>query len=209
MDPQRYQRIKLILMDALEAPALERGAVVAAACQGDPELHAEVLSLLAQHAEDTFLEPHAVGEQNTRIGSIIGGYRILSALGEGGMGVVYLGEDVRLGRRAALKCLKPELVFHPQAKARFIREARAGATLDHPNICPLYGVDETPDGQLFLAMRFYEGETSRIVLHAAACRLTRVSILPPRWPAALARRIAPALCTATSSRATCFSWTAW
>ena len=161
MDPTRYQQIKSIFMEALDVPPSARDRFLIAACGDDPGLRGEVESLLQQAIHDEFLEPISSIDRDPLIGATVRGYRILRVLGEGGMGVVYLAEDERLGRRAALKFLKSELVVDASAKARFVREARAGAALEHPNICPVYAVDETADGQLFLAMRFYEGETLR------------------------------------------------
>ncbi|MFL6234201.1 MAG: protein kinase domain-containing protein [Thermoanaerobaculia bacterium] len=86
-------------------------------------------------------------------------YRLLDLVGTGGMGVVYRAEDTLLGRTVALKFLPPMLAPNTQAKARFLNEARAASALDHPNLCTIYEVGETAEGQLFLAMAFYEGET--------------------------------------------------
>src|SRR4051794_2314041 len=86
-------------------------------------------------------------------------YRRLDLIGTGGMGVVYRAQDTLLGRTVALKFLHPMLTPNPQAKARFLAEARAVSALDHPNICTIYEVGETAEGQLFLAMAYYEGET--------------------------------------------------
>ena len=88
-----------------------------------------------------------------------GRYRLGEKIGDGSMGVVYAAEDLRLERRIALKFLPPELSRLPDAKEGFLREARLAAALDHPNLCALYEVDETEDGQLFLVMPRYEGET--------------------------------------------------
>src|SRR5438445_3613840 len=85
-------------------------------------------------------------------------YKILSQLGAGGMGEVYLAEDTQLGRRAAIKFLSPELVADERANKRLVKEARAAATLDHPNICSIYEVGEA-DGRSFIAMQYIEGET--------------------------------------------------
>jgi len=93
------------------------------------------------------------------IGKTISHYRILEKLGEGGMGVVYKAQDTTLGRTVALKFLPPELTRDPEAKARFIQEAQAASTLDHPNICNIHEIDETSDSQLFICMAYYEGET--------------------------------------------------
>jgi serine/threonine protein kinase len=91
-------------------------------------------------------------------GQTISHYRVLSEIGRGGMGIVYKAEDIRLHRPVALKFLSQELTRDFDAKQRFIQEARAASSLDHPNICTIYDVDESADGQLFLAMAYYEGE---------------------------------------------------
>jgi len=93
------------------------------------------------------------------IGTIVSHYRILEKLGGGGMGVVYRAMDTRLDRPVALKFLTVELSHDQDAKLRFIREAKAASSLDHPNICILHDIGESADGQLFLVMPHYAGET--------------------------------------------------
>lgn len=95
------------------------------------------------------------------VGETISHYRILEKLGEGGMGVVYKAEDLVLGRTVALKVLPPHLTLDPEAKERFIHEAKAASALDHPNICNVHEIAETQDGRMFLCMSHYEGNTLR------------------------------------------------
>jgi serine/threonine protein kinase len=85
------------------------------------------------------------------IGQVISHYRIVAKLGEGGIGVVYKAEDLRLKRTVALKFLLPHLVSDDAVKQRFLREAQAAAALDHSNICTIYEIDEQ-DGQMLIAM---------------------------------------------------------
>jgi tetratricopeptide (TPR) repeat protein len=86
-------------------------------------------------------------------------YRIRHRLGGGGMGVVYKAEDVRLKRTVAIKFLPPHWSDDEIAKTRFIREAQAASAIEHPNICAVHDIDTTEDGQLYIVMPFYSGET--------------------------------------------------
>jgi serine/threonine protein kinase len=93
------------------------------------------------------------------VGQIISHYKILDVLGSGGMGIVYKAEDIKLHRTVALKFLPTELTSDEIAKKRFLHEAQAASSLQHNNICTIHEIDETEDGQFFIAMDYYEGET--------------------------------------------------
>ncbi len=93
------------------------------------------------------------------LGKKISHYRIIEKIGEGGMGVIYLAEDIRLQREVALKFLPPDLTRDPAARERLIREAQVASALDHPAICTVFEIDQTPDEQMYIAMAYYPGQT--------------------------------------------------
>src|SRR5215210_5772031 len=94
------------------------------------------------------------------IGATLYNYRILEKLGEGGQGAVYKATDTKLGRTVVIKVLPPELTVKAANLKRFEREARLASTLDHPNICSIYDLDEV-DGTHFIAMQYVEGRNVR------------------------------------------------
>ena len=95
------------------------------------------------------------------IGRVVSRYRIIEELGHGGMGVVYKARDIRLERLVALKFLSAGVAQNESARMRFMQEARTASALDHPNICTIYGIEDTDDGHMFIAMSCYEGENLR------------------------------------------------
>jgi eukaryotic-like serine/threonine-protein kinase len=125
------------------------------------DLAAEIGSPEGTDEDRTLMEIPASPLQPGTAGSTVGHYEILESLGGGGMGVVFKARDTRLDRVVALKFLPPELTRDPEAKRRFMQEARTASALDHPNLCTILELEETPDGQLYLAMPCYDGETLR------------------------------------------------
>ena len=96
---------------------------------------------------------------NDLVGQVVADrYHVVKKLGEGGMGQVYLAEHVKMGRRSAIKVMNPSMVHDPDAVARFNREASNASRITHPNVCAIYDFGETPDGLIYLAMEFIEGE---------------------------------------------------
>jgi pimeloyl-ACP methyl ester carboxylesterase len=149
----RRHRIQALLDKALGLSGAARAEFLARGCEGDPELRREVDALLA--AADRS------GETAMPAGPVppISQYEILERLGGGGMGLVYKARDRRLQRLVALKFLPPSLSDEPELKSRFLQEAKAIASLDHPNLCSLFDVMEGEAGRLVIVMPFYEGET--------------------------------------------------
>src|ERR1700682_364394 len=118
------------------------------------------------------------------IGHTVSHYRILAKLGEGGMGAVYRGQDLSLGREVALKFLPPEMSAEPHARKRLLKEARAASILNHPNIATIYEVSESEQTP-FIAMELVNGESLKQVLQRGA--------LPPAQMLDVARQIAEGL----------------
>jgi hypothetical protein len=167
MEPDRLRQI-----EELYHSARERGVGVLA--DTDPELRREVERLLAQDSDGKLLDRPAVEllEEFTATERASGGamgfagqtvyhHKIQEEIGAGGMGVVYKALDTKLGRLVALKFLPPRLSHDNELKRRLSDEARAASALDHPNIVVIHEINETPDGDVFIAMAFHEGVTLR------------------------------------------------
>jgi serine/threonine protein kinase len=120
----------------------------------------------------------------TRIGTEVAGFRIESVLGRGGMSVVYVAEQLRLGRRVALKVLTTELAWDEQFRERFVRESHIAAAIDHPNIIPIYDAGEA-DGLLYIAMRFVQGPDLKEILKRGSLGVGRTIFLIEQLASAL------------------------
>src|SRR5258708_1324707 len=114
-------------------------------------------------------------ESSQMIGKTVGHYRITAKLGAGGMGEVFLAEDTRLERKAAIKFLPAEMAADAERRQRFLNEARAASALNHPHVCTVYDVGETPDGLPFIAMEFVEGQSLDVVLKHGPLEMARIA----------------------------------
>jgi predicted Ser/Thr protein kinase len=200
--PDRWRRINDLFHAALERPADEREAFLAEVCGGDASLRDEVASLVASHeradAARIFESPALANDPDllgvagddagaSLKGKAVGPYRVLREIGRGGMGVVYLAEDSRLGRTVALKALPPSVAADPSRRERLRREARAAAALSHPAVAVVYALEEI-DGALFIASEYIEGRSLRAEIDGGP--------LAPDVLASTARAIASALVAA-------------
>ncbi|HYW50506.1 MAG TPA: tetratricopeptide repeat protein [Gemmatimonadaceae bacterium] len=167
---ERWNRIEALLHQALDIAPVARNAFIDAATT-DGVLRAELHALLAAHGQRGVLD-RLVDEVMTPIlpsrAALADAtislpahsrYRIIGRVGGGGMGVVYRARDERLERDIALKFLSPHLSTDEVAKRRFLVEARAAAAIEHPNICTVHEIGDTEDGQLYIVMACYDGET--------------------------------------------------
>ncbi len=171
-NPDQWHRIYQLFDEATELPLNERTVFLQQACD-DETVRQEVEALLIANddavADTAFLNTpalevaaQAIAEEQitARLGSEIGHYKILSLLGRGGMGEVFLAQDTKLGRNVALKLLPPEFTRDAQRVQRFRQEARAASALNHPNIITIFAIDEV-DGTQFIATEFIDGVTLR------------------------------------------------
>src|SRR5215471_4250151 len=163
-----WTTVKRIHQSALDVDPSKRAAFVDDSCGGDEALRREVNSLLAYATDaESFLErpaadvataPSSEPLEATLVGTTFSHYQVLSLLGAGGMGEVYLACDSRLDRTVALKILPGEFAADPELLQRFAREAKAASALNHPNVATIYDVGES-DGIRFIVMEHVEGET--------------------------------------------------
>ena len=164
MTPEKWEIISRIFNEAALLKEVERRRFVEEECAGDPSLISEINSLLSAHEEvgDFIADPIVenlvgeISEMPTLTGKYIGHYRIERSIGRGGMGDVYLATDTRLDRLVALKRLPERLLADPLFVKRFQTEAKAAATINHPNVATLFSVEEV-EGRPFITMEYVEG----------------------------------------------------
>ena len=165
MSPQNWDRVEQLFHSALERSPEARGSFLDEACGGDADLRRQVELLLSNDVRaGSFLEQRPADEATVTMameaGRELGPYRVLSPLGVGGMGEVYRAHDSKLGRDVAIKTVPAEFARDSARLARFRREARALAALNHPNIAAIYGLEEA-GGCECLVLELVEGETLR------------------------------------------------
>ncbi len=186
---QRFERLKQLVQDAQRLPAEERLAFLARVCADDPELRAEAEEFLA-HASRVpaaFLNAPSPGKAPPPAlspGDRVGPYEILALQGKGGMGEVYRARNTRIGLEVALKVVREEYAGDPDWVARFRREAKLLARLQHPNIAAAHDLEEA-NGAHFLVMEFVPGES--------LAKLLEKRRLSPREALELCRQVAEAL----------------
>jgi eukaryotic-like serine/threonine-protein kinase len=187
MDAKRWKQIKEVYDRALDLSRDEREGFLAEACGGDADLRREVESLLAAHDDaGSFLQSpvvegaarEIVADEDTSpaaqlIGRELANYKIISLLGKGGMGEVYLAEDKRLRRKVALKMLPAQFTNDAERVRRFEREASAASATNHPNILTIHEIGQV-DGAHYIVTEFIDGQTLRQRMQAAKLSLSEV-----------------------------------
>ena len=184
MTPERWEKIQQLFHAALEHEPARRDLFLAAQCGVDQSLRLEVESLIASHAgAASFIEKSAsdlaaqfLAEHELRLvnGQIIGSFKIVEAIAAGGMGEVYLADDIRLGRKVALKFLPNQFTADKNRVGRFEQEARAASALNHPNIVTILEIGQA-DSLHFIATEFVDGQTLRNQM--ASTRMTVGEVL--------------------------------
>jgi Tol biopolymer transport system component/predicted Ser/Thr protein kinase len=167
MTPERWKKINEVFQDAVGLESDDRERYLDSACEGDDSLRGQVDTLLAADENaGTFIAGNAAkdtehlladGNNSTLSGETLGHYQILSVLGTGGMGKVYLAKDSKLNRSIALKILPESFSARAEHVKRFQTEAKAAATLNHPNVATIYSVEESERNHYFITMEYVDG----------------------------------------------------
>jgi serine/threonine protein kinase len=178
----RWQQIEAVLQAALDRSTDQRAAYLDEVCEEDEALRRETLSLVhAYESAGEFIEQSAIERDaavlalelpDRHVSRVVGSYKIVERLGSGGMGAVYLAQDLRLSRQVALKIL-PEYLVAGDGLRRFQREARAISSLNHPNILTIHEVGEA-DGLYFIATEYIEGKTLRELISSGELSIREI-----------------------------------
>jgi predicted Ser/Thr protein kinase len=190
MNQSQWERLKDIFNAALDQPAGERREWLRRQCRDDVSVLQEAEALLESHeTAGTFLEEPAQVDpadfETLQPGTHVGSYVLVDELGRGGMGVVYLAEDQRLGRRVALKALPASVASNAELRQRLRREARAAATISHPGVAVVYALEEIDD-HLFIASEYVRGESLRSAIARGPLPQSRVRAMSLEMTSALA-----------------------
>ena len=194
MKPKEWARAREIFDAALERAPADRAAFLDQACPENLTLRQEVASLLEAHERSgDFIENPAfavapglmIDREGSREGRQLGPYILRHEIGRGGMGVVYLADDTRLGRRVALKVLPSDLARDPVRRERLRREARAAAALSHPGIATVYALDEIGD-ELCFTCEYVAGPTLRGLIESGPVPIAQVVDIAAQLARALA-----------------------
>jgi len=199
MTPERWKQVEQLFHDAQAMPPAERAAFVRTA-SSDDDIRREVESLLSEGDAESGLLGYSltratlgltsVGATAGLAGKTLGSYQVQSLLGLGGMGEVYRARDAKLERDVAIKILPPAFMNDPDRLARFAREARMLASINHPGICSIYGIDDA-DGMRVLVLELVDGLTLAETLSLRAS--SGEAGLPVRDAIGIGRQIAEAL----------------
>lgn len=198
-EASRHERIRILFGQALELPPHARAALLENMRRDDPDLARDVADLLAAHGRSGDpslatlpLGPLSAGEgtptlPDALLGQSIRHYLVERELGRGGMGIVYRGYDTRLERHVAVKVIPDEVASDPARLARFRREAKLLAAMNHANVATIHGLEELADGRYAIIMELIEGETLAARLHRGPLSLRDAVEICEQVAAALAQ----------------------
>jgi Tol biopolymer transport system component/predicted Ser/Thr protein kinase len=192
----RWQEIEKLYHSVLELDESQRKSFLDQTCSGDQELRREVESLLSRQASaDQFIESSTLEvaaklmgppQPQSLIGRQLGSYQIVSQLGSGGMGVVYQARDTRLKRTVAIKVLPQDLPSDPERRERFVQEARAASSLNHPHIITVYDIGSEGDMD-FIVMEYVSGKSLDQLIPRKGMRLNQALKLAVQMADAMAK----------------------
>jgi len=173
MNKEDMEKVQMYFDAALSLPVEQRSDFLCELCGKDSEIYSKAMSLLNANEQSKIWNadnpalssaPSATSSSTQQYkvfqtGDSIGSYNIVEQIGVGGMGIIFKAFDSKLQRNVALKFLPVNLLSDENTRQRFLSEARSASQLDHPNICVIHDVSETPDGQMYITMPCYDGET--------------------------------------------------